>query len=507
MIRQSALALLLAATTGCATFQTGPRVPVDPPPVPREFRGLWVASVNNIDWPSRRGLPAAQQQAELLAILDRAAEVNANAVILQIRPSADALYRSDLEPWSTHLTGQMGVPPDQEYDPLSFAIEEAHRRGLELHAWFNPYRARVGSDTGPPDSTHISVRRPDLVRRYGSFLWMDPGEPEVLAHTRSVILDVTRRYDVDAIHIDDYFYPYQERDSTGALIPFPDDSSWSRYVASGATLSRSDWRRENVDRLVADLYFAIHEVKPWVRFGVSPIGIWRPGFPEGTRGFDAYESIYADALKWWRNGWLDYFAPQLYWRVNAPNVPFAPVLAWWASENPRSRHLWPGLFTSRSDTVDEGNRWRSTEIVEQMRLTRAHPGATGHIHFSMRALMANRDSVTDRMRALYEVPALVPTPLDMPGSGPAPPVVIVSRDGAGGGITVSLSPGDTTGVWLWTVRTRHRDGWRTRLVPGRETAVQLTVTRRERAPDEVVVTAADRLSRESPAVRVRVPRR
>jgi uncharacterized lipoprotein YddW (UPF0748 family) len=494
--------LALVLTAACATLPPGA---LEPPPVQREFRGIWVASVNNIDWPSRRGLPAEQQRQELLAILDRAAWMGANVIILQMRPSADALYESALEPWSTHLTGAMGTPPEPRYDPLAFAIEESHRRGLELHAWFNPYRARVASDSGPADSSHISVQRPDLVKRYGSFLWMDPGEPEVVQRTHDVLLDVTRRYDVDAIHIDDYFYPYPERDSAGAVIPFPDDDSWQRYVAAGGTLSRSDWRRENVDRLVADLFFSIRAAKPWVRFGVSPIGAWRPGYPEGTRGYDAYEQIFADALKWWRNGWLDYFAPQLYWRVDHPNVPFAPMLAWWASENPRDRQLVAGLFTSRADTVDEGNRWRAAQIVEQIRLTRADPGAVGHIHFSARALMQDRDSIAHRMRELYQRPALVPTPRDAPLVAPAPPVVGFSPDAATGGVNVTLTPGDTTSVWLWTVRARTRGEWSTVIVPGRQREHSLGAGG-QRRPDEIVVTAVDRLSRESPPVRVRVPR-
>jgi uncharacterized lipoprotein YddW (UPF0748 family) len=495
--------LLLLAVTACATM---PTTALTPPPVEREFRGIWVASVNNIDWPTRRGLPAEQQRQELIAILDRAVSIGANVIVLQVRPSADAFYESSLEPWSTHLTGQQGTPPNPRYDPLAFAIEEAHRRGLELHAWFNPYRARVASDTGPADPAHISVRRPDLVKQYGSFLWMDPGELEVLAHTRSVLLDVVRRYNVDGIHIDDYFYPYPERDSAGALIPFPDDVSWEKYLASGGTLSRSDWRRQNVDRLVAELYSSIRAEKPWVRFGVSPIGAWRPGYPEGTRGYDAYEQIYADARLWWRNGWLDYFAPQLYWRINAATVPFAQMLAWWADENERDRQLVIGLFTSRADTVDEGNRWRATEILEQIRITRAHPGTAGHIHFSERALAQNRDSIADKLRTLYNGPSLVPMPRDAPLTAPAPPTVSFTRDAATGAPAAVLGPGDTADVWLWTVRTRTGRDWQTAVVPGVEREYVLAAPGGRR-PDEIIVTAVDRLSRESTPVRARVPRR
>jgi len=289
--------------------------PVPPLPVtdlPREFRGVWVASVGNIDWPSRPGLPVEQQQAELIRILDTAVALGLNAVIFQVRPAADALYVSPLEPWSEYLTGTMGQPPQPLYDPLEFAIREAHLRGLELHAWFNPYRARHPSGRSPISPDHLSRTRPDLVKRYGTHLWMDPGEPEVQDRTVEVIVDVVRRYDIDGVHIDDYFYPYQERNRSGRLIAFPDDESYRRYRAVGGDLPRDDWRRENVNTLVARLYREIKEAKRWVKFGISPFGIWRPGYPPSVQGLDAYGTFFAEARKWLANGCVDYFSPQLY---------------------------------------------------------------------------------------------------------------------------------------------------------------------------------------------------
>ena len=219
----------------------------------REFRGAWIATVANIDWPTRPGLTTEQQQAELVALLDHAVDLGLNAVVLQVRPAADALYFSSLEPWSAYLTGRQGQAPDPWYDPLAFAVDAAHARGLELHAWFNPYRA--GHPAGPQrkDATHISTQRPDLVRRYGDYLWLDPGEPDAVDHSLRVILDVVRRYDVDGVHLDDYFYPYPVTER-GRRVPFPDTDAYRRAQARGETLGRDDWRRQNVDQFIERLY-------------------------------------------------------------------------------------------------------------------------------------------------------------------------------------------------------------------------------------------------------------
>jgi uncharacterized lipoprotein YddW (UPF0748 family) len=496
--------LLGGAPTGAAAGESHPYYSEEPPPLSTEFRGVWIATVGNMDWPSRPGLSTWEQQAELIGLLNRAVAMNLNAVIFQVRPAGDALYASSLEPWSAYLTGRMGVAPEPFYDPLEFAIREAHARGLELHAWFNPYRARHPSDTSVIAATHISARRPDLVKKYGPYLWMDPGEREVLSHTKRVILDVVARYDIDGVHIDDYFYPYLERDANGALIPFPDDTSWRRYVNAGGSLNRSDWRRENVDRLVAELYFAVHTQKPWVKFGVSPFGIWRPGNPAGVTGLDAYTEIFADARKWVHNGWLDYVAPQLYWRSASPGQPFDRLLSWWIEQNIRGRHIWPGLFTSRSDTLDTGNRWRATEIVEQVRLARATRGASGHIHFSMRAFRDEIDSLPARLREPYRVPALVPATRWLDSLPPAAPQVFVARDSVTGGFVAQLRPGNEQTVWLWAVRERRGSSWTTRVLPGWQSTHTLTYAPSERPPEELVVNAVDRSSNVSVSTRMSV---
>ncbi|HKG95317.1 MAG TPA: family 10 glycosylhydrolase, partial [Gemmatimonadaceae bacterium] len=402
------------APAAVAKAPLGEPVPAaPPPPARRELRAIWVATVSNIDWPSRAGLPVEQQKAELVALMDRAAALRLNAVIFQVRPAADALYESKLEPWSEYLTGEMGRAPEPFYDPLRFAVEEAHARGLELHAWFNPYRARIGEARrdAPIAASHISRAHPELVRSYGRSLWMDPGERAVQDHSLRVVLDVVRRYDVDGVHIDDYFYPYRERDSaTRELLDFPDSASYARYRRAGGTLARDDWRRRNVDEFVRRMNAAVHAAKPWVKVGVSPFGIYRPGQPARVVGLDPYVELYADSRKWFANGWLDYLSPQLYWPVAAPGQSYPALLRWWSQQNVRRRHLWPGLFTSRVNPASrEERRWTPHEVTEQILRTRAEPGATGHVHFSAKALMQNYAGLADSLAAdLYAEPALVP---------------------------------------------------------------------------------------------------
>ena len=486
----------------------------DPPPIQREFRGVWVATVENIDWPSRPGLPTCDQQAELITILDRAVALRLNAVVLQVRPAADALYASKLEPWSEYLTGAEGKAPSPWYDPLAFAVREAHARGLELHAWFNPYRAGLSSQKSPHSASHVSRTMPSYVKKYGPYLWMDPGEPAVRQRTLRVVLDVVRRYDIDGVHIDDYFYPYKEF-SRGRELDFPDDRSWRKYRRNGGKLSRDDWRRRNVDQLVHELYAGVHDVKPWVKFGVSPFGIWRPRNPPSISGFDAYTQLYADSRKWLREGWVDYFVPQLYWPIAQTAQSYPTLLSWWAGENVKNRHLWPGNYTSKAG-AGEAKGWRAQEVLDQVRLTRAQEGATGNVHFSMLAFLVDPDSINERLTSdVYAAPALVPaspwldhTPPAAPkirlaGGAPAPAV------GAGPGpeepappAELLLERGGKEAAFLWAVRTRADPaaGWSTEIVSGATTRVPLAPGVRD-----VVVTAVDRSGNESGPARLAVP--
>ncbi len=397
--------LALSCASGMNVVQS------DLPPLPtfkREFRAVWVATVDNIDWPSKRGIPTAQAKSELLKILDKAKEMNLNAVIFQVRPSADALYDSKLEPWSEYLTGAQGQAPKPYWDPLQFAVEEAHKRGIELHCWFNPYRALHPAQKGPVAANHISRTNPSVVKSYGKYLWMDPGEPAVQKRSLDVMLDVVKRYDVDGVHIDDYFYPYKEKGPDGKLMEFPDEPSFSRLSRKGSSTSRGDWRRHNVDSFIEALYKEIKQTKRWVKFGISPFGIYRPGYPEGIKaGVDQYADLYADALKWYQKGWCDYFTPQLYWPIKQTAQAYPTLLNWWVKENTAKRHLWPGNFTGRT-SPSEGN-WPAQEVVDQVEITRDTPGATGNVHFSMKAFMGDFNGVATALeKGPYKDLALIP---------------------------------------------------------------------------------------------------
>lgn len=470
-----------------------------PPPMAREFRGLWIASVANIDWPSRRGLSPDSARLELRQLFDRAKASGLNAVIFQVRPAGDALYASDIEPWSEYLTGEQGVAPNPWWDPLKYAVEEAHKRGLELHAWFNPYRARHTSARGPMARGHVAVARPAMVRKYGSQLWMDPGDPAVRAHTIRVILDVVKRYDIDGVHIDDYFYPYKERDARGKLMDFPDSATFARYVRTGGPMARDDWRRENVNALVKELYARIHEEKPWVKFGVSPFGIWRPGFPESIVGFDAYGEIYADARKWLQEGWLDYFSPQLYWPVAKVGQEYPVLLRWWAEQNAYGRHLWPGNYTSK---VGERSRtaWRTDEIEHQIRVTRAEAGASGNVHFSAKAFLEDRDSLATRLaRSAYEFPAMVPASPWMRVLPQGEPVMEIRR-APNGTFSARFTPTAAAAPKWWLVQTRSEDGrWYSNLMRGNVNDFVIPA-----AADRVAVRAVDRAAVEGPMVVMKV---
>lgn len=469
----------------------------DPPSVQREFRGVWVASVANIDWPSKRTLSTAEQQAELLAILDRASELNLNAVLFQVRPAADALYESAIEPWSEYLTGAQGRKPNPYWDPLAFAVREAHARGLELHAWFNPYRARFSDARSPLVSRHIARTNPELVKTYGQYLWMDPGEPAVRARTLQVVLDVVKRYDIDGVHIDDYFYPYPETDRRGRPIAFPDTKSFAKYRKDGGKLALADWRRDNVNTLVRELYQGIQHTKPWVRFGVSPFGIWRPGYPEQIRGFDAYDKLYADARKWLNEGWLDYLTPQLYWPTTKREQAYSVLLDWWSSENTMSRHLWPGNFTSRAGATGSGS-FPVSDLMEQIRVTRRSSGASGNVHFSMKSFMSNQAAMNDSLLAgAYQEQALTPATAWL--HVPPPPQTKISLKQDSGLWRVELAAESGNAPWQWVLRLQVGSRWTTRILPGSVTLYSIPPGTNASA---IAVSAVNRVGIEGPITKL-----
>ncbi|MEX0772985.1 MAG: family 10 glycosylhydrolase [Balneolales bacterium] len=463
------------------------------PEVPREFRAAWIASVANIDWPSKPGLSTEKQKAELRLMLDRMVAMNMNAAILQVRPAADALYLSPFEPWSEVLTGEMGKAPKPFYDPLEFAIEEAHKRGLELHAWFNPFRALHSSSESEISADHISRTNPEFVKEYGSQLWLDPGSKAAQDHSIRVIIDVVQRYDIDGVHLDDYFYPYKERDSTGTKIDFPDDITWAK---NSDGMDRENWRRQNVDRFIERLYKQIKINDPQVLLGISPFGIWRPGYPSGVNGFDPYTEIYADSRKWLQEGWLDYFSPQLYWAIDQPGQSYSVLLDWWDQQNDLNRHLWPGNYASRIESGAEVD-WRAKEIVDQVEATRLNLNAHGNIHFSIKALMEDRDGLAGTLASeTYKIQALVPASPWLEGVPPKKPNVSMRM--FAGSTELTFMPADGDAVWLWAIRILDGSRWKLKIVPGWKHIYNL-----DTSPDFVAVTAVNRLGIEGEPVSIK----
>lgn len=376
--------------------------PTGPVAIDREFRAAWVATVANINWPSKPGLSVEVQQKEAIALLDSLASLNFNAVVFQVRPQADALYASELEPWSYYLTGEQGKAPAPFYDPLDFWIREAHARGMELHAWLNPYRVHHTS-SGKLPATSLAHKMPESVHHLSQgYYWFDPSLKSTQDHSLAVVMDIVKRYDVDGIHFDDYFYPY---DSYHGGKDFPDDKSWAAYQKSGGKLSRGDWRRESVNTFIEAVYKGIKSEKRHVKFGLSPFGIWRPGYPASIAGMDQYESLYADAKLWLNEGWVDYFTPQLYWPIGRIAQSYPVLLNWWQQENTMQRHLWPGINVSGVTNTERG----ADEIENQIMISRGiTPLSPGVVHWSISPLLA-KDSVKARLRAgVYKKQVLVP---------------------------------------------------------------------------------------------------
>ncbi|MFC4213239.1 glycoside hydrolase family 10 protein [Pedobacter lithocola] len=416
----------------------------------REFRAAWIASVANINWPSKPGLSTQQQQDEAVALLDMLKKNNFNAVIFQVRPQADALYKSSLEPWSYFLTGVQGQAPKPYYDPLEFWIEAAHERGLELHVWLNPYRAHHISG-GQPSESSVVKKHPELVYKLKQgYWWLDPSKKGTQDLSAEVVKDIVKRYDIDGVHFDDYFYPYAEYNGGE---DFPDGESYAEYQKNGGQLARGDWRREQVNVFIQRVYKIIKEEKKYVKFGISPFGIWRPGFPESIKGFDQYDKLYADAKLWLNEGWIDYFMPQLYWQVN--NIPqsFPVLLGWWQSENTKQRHLWPGLNSGIG-----GGEKNSDEIINQIMISRGIlPKSPGVAHWSIAALTKNEMLRNDLLKGPYKAEALVPASPWLDDNKPSGPNVTIADRNTD--VYIDWKPANKRDDFKYIVYTNYGGKW------------------------------------------------
>lgn len=454
----------------------------------REFRGAWVTTAWNSDWPSRIGLSTAQQQAEFIEIVKRLQALNFNALILQVRTEADAFYPSQFEPWSAWLTGTQGQAPNPSYDPLQFAISECHKRNIELHAWFNPYRAKTSISGRPNARNHIAVTNPEVVYKWGNQLWMDPGSKIVQDRLFNVIIDVVRRYDLDAVHLDDYFYPYPIQGQT-----FPDSQTYAAYQSKGGQLSLEDWRRDNIDQMVFRLSQEIKAIKPHVKFGISPFGIYRPGQPPGINGLDAYNVVYADSKKWLERGWVDYITPQLYWRIEQTAQSYPVLLQWWTEINTRQRHIYVGNKITDLD----GTTWTTQEIEQQIAITRnlAPNFSLGNIFFNVSPIMQNRQGIADTFRnSLYTTPAIVPPMSWQNGIAPPPPQELQVNNRR-----LSWRPGSNQPVRSWTLYREMGDYWIIQRILSAGTTFA-TVAQ----PGNYAVAAVDRLGNESRGVVITV---
>ncbi len=457
------------------------------PKVEREFRAAWVATVDNIDFPTKKGLSTDEQKRELLQIVELSDRLHLNALIFQVRPMTDALYRSGIEPWSEFLTGEMGRP--QDFDPLEFLIAEAHKSGILVHAWFNPYRAYHPA-AKTMSAGHVSKTKPEIVRQYGRYMWLDPTDKAGQGHSLNVIKDVVRRYDIDGVHFDDYFYPYIEKDSAGNDISFPDDKNWQAYQDNGGKLNRSDWRRMHVNRFIEAVGREAKRIKPQIMYGISPFGIWQPMPELGIEGFNSYEGLYADSRKWLQDGTVDYFVPQLYWETARRAQSFPILLEWWKAQNVKKRHLWPGLATYR---IGRNADWTSGELLNQIAHTRKTDETRGAVHFSFKWLQNDLGGV---QKALIDGPynrdALIPVSPWITATRLQAPRVTIER--TRDLVRVSWEEQGRIKAFRFVVYARDKDGWSYSILPASERSISLSANREI---DKVIVKSVDRLGNES----------
>jgi len=370
----------------------------------REFRGVWVATVDNIDWPSRGNYNSDSQKVEFIRLLDMHKRNGMNAVVVQIRPAADAFYASPYEPWSEWLTGKQGSPPSPYYEPLEFMITETHKRGMEFHAWMNPYRAEFSIGRSSIAPNHITRIHPEWFLTYGEKRYFDPGNKEVQQYVTGVVKDIVSRYAVDAIHFDDYFYPYRLPGKE-----FPDNAKYLQY---GNGMNKDDWRRSNTDSIIAMLSKAIKAENKKCLFGISPFGVWRNADKDSVNGSATragqtnYDDLYADILLWLKKGWIDYVAPQLYWEIGHKAAPYEVLLDWWSKHTyGKNCYIGLGVYKAGSNTA-----WKDkTQLPRQIEVLRNTPNIQGMIFYSSNSFNKNPNGWNDSLRLNYfAVPAKTP---------------------------------------------------------------------------------------------------
>ena len=482
------------------------------PAIRREMRAAWAATVFNIDWPSTSSLSSSQEQAEIVSLLDMAKAANLNAIFLQVRSQCDRLYGQPTdvnvpnEPWPSLLTGSMGTAPNPLYDPLQVWVNECRARGIELHVWFNPYRA-LSSAAGQPGvpTNHITKQLPNEWVTYSSQCWMDPSSPQALDWTRKVILDVVNRYDVDGVVFDDYFYPSGSSSTTN---PFPDSARYTAYqnaeIAAGRTpLSLANWRRSNVNNLVSDLGSRIRAIKPWVKFGIGPNGIYISGQPSGTSGQSAYNELYADTRLWLNAGWVDYLAPQIYWTLGSTSQPHGTILDWWRQQVSTTpslrRHVWVSNYTSNIGT---SAAWTAAEIANQITYARntvtttnlaSGQVCTGNVHYSLKAFKNDQGGVRTLLTGgLYAQASLPPSYPWLDAVAPTNPSVSYSKNTAAATQTISWTPTGTEAPNRYVIATLIGTAWSYRTVPATQLSLTLPIKSASGALKVFGVAAVDR---------------
>jgi len=458
------------------------------PATPRETRAAWCATVSRIDWPPQSGVSGsvvAAQKARLIAHLDALADANMNAMYFQVRPAGDAFYDSNIEPWSQWLTGSQNTAAT--WDPLAFAVEEGHARGIEIHAWVNPYRVALDQTTTNKAPNHVMRARPDLCVKYSDGkTYLDPGKADSITWIKNVVSDIVSNYDVDGVVFDDYFYPGTS---------FNDTATYNAYVSSGGTMNRDDWRRDNVNKLIQQCSSLVHGIRPTCEFGVGPFGIWRPGYPSGVTGADYYATHYCDSRKWLQQGWVDSLSPQLYWTLASSGQPFGSLIDWWVAQNP-GRHVLASTADYRvGDSAYAG--WGGTsasEIVNQVTRT-ASGGGVGNVHYSIKWLTDDPKGIRAALKAgPYAHAALRPASTWLDNSPPPRPNASMGAPTGSPAkrlISFSQNAGAEKAAW-WCVNTYDGSSWKLAVLPGQAVNFQ--------APGNTIdyaVSAVDRAGNES----------